>query len=335
MKVFTTQVLEPEGVSILEDVATVVSPPHRNPLIREEFLAGLSDADGVVLIWHTDQVDREAFERSPNLKVVARRGVGYDNIDLDEATRRGVYVTYCPVHVPTIADVAFGLIMCAGRRFPQADQFVRSGQWTEGGSWVAYKFMGYDIHHSTLGIIGLGRIGEAVAKRGLGFDMNILYYDAVRRPEVEAQLGITYAPLDELLAKSDFISINCSLNESTYRLINKDTLKLMKPSAVVVNTARGPIVDLDDLYEALKSGQIGGAGLDVFEPEPLPVDHPILKLDNVVFTPHLGASAMGMRVKMAETVASDVASVLRGEEPTYILNPAVKEVRPLRPRATP
>jgi lactate dehydrogenase-like 2-hydroxyacid dehydrogenase len=334
MKVFTTQVLEPEGVAILTRVAEVVSPPHRNPLKREEFLSGIADADGVILIWHTDIMDREAFDHAPKLKVVVRRGVGYDNIDVAEATRRGVCVAVCPANIPTIADVAFGLIMCAARKFPQADHFVRMGQWKEGGGWVAYKFMGQDVHHSSLGIIGLGRIGQEVAKRALGFDMKVMYYDQIRRPEVEAKMDVTFMLLEELLALSDFISINCALNESTYHLINDHTISLMKKTAILVNTSRGPTVDLEALYRALKGGQLAGAGLDVFEPEPIPVDHPILKLKNVVFTPHLGSSTMGVRILMAEQAARSAASVLLGEEPEYLLNPDVRMARPLRPRST-
>ena len=332
MKVFMTQALEPEGVAILERAAEVVSPPHLNPLSREEFLFGIADADGVILVWHTEMMDREAFERAPKLKVVVRRGVGYDNIDVGEATRRGVYVAVCPVHVSTIADTAFGLIMCAARRLPQADHFVRSGQWTEGGSWVAFKFMGQDVHHSKLGIIGLGRIGQEVAKRALGFEMEVMYYDTVRRPELEAAMDISFAPLEELLVASDFVSLNCALNESTYHLINERTLRLMKPTAIIVNTSRGPTVDLEALYRALKEGRLAGAGLDVFEPEPVPADHPILTLENVVFTPHLGTSTMGARIRMAETAAKGAVSVLLGEEPEFLLNPEVRLVRPLRPR---
>ena len=313
MKVFMTQALEPEGVAILKRVAEVVSPPHLNPLEREEFLSGIADAEGVILVWHTEMMDREAFDRAPKLKVVVRRGVGYDNIDVAEATRRGVYVAVCPVHVPTIADVAFGLIMCAARRFPQADQFVRTGQWVEGGSWVAYKFMGQDVHHSTLGIIGLGRIGQEVAKRALGFDMKVLYYDAVRLPDVEAKMDVVFTPLEELLATADFVSLNCALNESTYHLINERTLSLMKPTAILVNTSRGPTVDLEALYRALKDGRLGGAGLDVFEPEPVPADHPILTLENVVFTPHLGTSTKGARIRMAETAAKGVSACSRAK----------------------
>lgn len=334
MKVFTTQALEPEGMVILERVAEVVSPPHRNPLEREEFLSGITDADGVILIWHTDMMDREAFDHAPKLKVVVRRGVGYENIDVGEATRQGVYVAVCPANVPTIADVAFGLIMCAARKFPQADHFVHTGQWKEGGGWVAYKFMGQDVHHSSLGIIGLGRIGQEVAKRALGFDMKVRYYDPVRRPEVEAKMSIAYVPLEELLATADFISINCALNESTYHLINERTLSLMKRTAILVNTSRGPTVDLNALYRALKEGRLGGAGLDVFEPEPLPADHPILTLENVVFTPHLGSSTMGTRIRMAEMAARSAASVLLGEEPEFLLNPDVRLVRPLRQRSS-
>ena len=334
MKVFMTQALEPEGVAILERVAEVVSPPHLNPLSRKEFLSGIADADGVILVWHTEMMDGDAFDAAPKLKVVVRRGVGYDNIDVLEATRRGVYVAVCPVHVSTIADTAFGLIMCAARRLPQADHFVRTGQWTEGGSWVAFKFMGQDVHHSTLGIIGLGRIGQEVAKRALGFEMKVIYFDTVRRPELETQLGISFTPFEELLRTSDFVSLNCALNESTFHLINERTLRLMKPTAILVNTSRGPTVDLEDLYRALKDGRLGGAGLDVFEPEPVPADHPILALENVVFTPHLGTSTMGVRVRMAETAARGAVSVLLGEEPEFLLNPEVRLVRPLRPRRT-
>lgn len=334
MKVFMTQSMESEGVAIMERVARVVAPPHLRPISREEFLSGIADADGAVMVWHTEMMDRDAFEHAPNLKVVARRGVGYDNIDIEEATRRGVYVTVCPLNIPTIADTAFGLIMCAARRFPQADQFVRSGQWTEGGSWVAFKFMGENIHHATLGLVGLGRIGQEVAKRAKGFDMKILYYDTIRRPEVEADMGVIFSPMDELLATSDFVSLNCALNEATYHLINERTLAMMKPTAILVNTSRGPTVDLDALYRALKAGRLGGAGLDVFDPEPVPVDHPILTLENVVFTPHLGTSTMRTRVEIAKAVANCVVSVLSGEEPEFLLNKEVRQVRPLKPHGS-
>ena len=198
---------------------------------------------------------------------------------------------------------------------------------------MAYKFMGQDVHHSRHGIIGLGRIGQEVAKRALGFEMEVVYYDTVRRPEVEAKMGIVFAPLEELLAEADFIFIHCDLNKPTLYLINERTLSLMKPTAILVNTSRGPMVDLDALYRALKDGRLGGAGLDVFEPEPVPADHPILTLENVVFTPHLGTSTRGSRIRMAETAARGVTSVLLGEEPEFLLNPEVRQVWPLRRRS--
>ena len=177
---------------------------------------------------------------------------------------------------------------------------------------MAYKFMGQDVHHRTLGIVGMGCIGQEVAKRALGFDMKVLYYDGMRRPELETRRGILFVPLEELLAQADFVSINCALNESTHHLINERTLRLMKPTAILVNTSRGPTVDLNALYQALKEGRLGGAGLDVFEPEPVPADHPILSLGNVVFTTHLGTSTMGVRIRMAEAAARGAVSVLMG-----------------------
>lgn len=320
MKVFLTQWLDEKAVDHLKTVADVVCPKMGEPLTRQEFLDGIKDADAVVLTWHTDHMDKEAFEVAKKLKVVSRRGVGYDNIDIKEATRRGVRVTYVPVHTPTIADLTFGLIICAGRRIHVADNFVRSGQWTAGGTWVAHKFMGYDIHHKRLGIIGLGRIGFEVAKRGKGFDMEVIYNDVMRKPELEKKIGIRYASLDELIETSDYISVNCALNDTTRGLINVDKINRMKTGAIVVVSARGGIVDEMAVYEALVSGKLGGAGFDVFEEEPIRPDHPLLKLENVVFTPHLGTSVADMRVKMEMTVAEDVVRVLKGEAPMFALN---------------
>lgn len=320
MKVFLTQPLEPSAVELLKTVADVEMNSTGRPLTREQFLDAIKDADAVVLTWHTDQMDKEAFAVAKRLKVVARRGVGYDNIDLEEATARRIPVTFCPVHTPTIADLTFGLILCAARRIHAADRFVRNGEWTAGGTWVAYKFMGFDVHHKTLGIIGLGRIGAEVAKRARGFDMRVLYNDVVRKPELESSLGVVYAELEDLLREADFVSVNCALNDSTRGLIGEREISLMKTNAVLVVTARGGIVDQTALYNALVQGKLGGAGLDVFEQEPIPPDDPLLRLDNVVFTPHLGTSVADMRERMALVVAEDVVRVLKGEKPVYQLN---------------
>jgi D-3-phosphoglycerate dehydrogenase len=319
MKVFITQTLEKEAIELLETVAEVKTSGVDRPLTREEFLDGIKDADAVIHVWHTEQMDKEALDAAPNLKIIARRGVGHDNIDSKEASRRGIYTTVTPVHTHTIADLTFGLIINAARKIHLADAFVRSGQWTEGGVWVAQKFMGYDVHHKTIGIIGFGNIGKHVAKRAKGFDMNILYYDVNRQIDAEKELGVEYASLDTLLAQSDFVSINCALTESTRHLIDREAIAKMKDKSILVVSARGGIVDEKALYDALVSGKLGAAGLDVFEPEPISPDNPLLKLENVVFTPHLGASVAETRIKMAVTAAKDVVHVLTGNPPEYPL----------------
>lgn len=320
MKVFITQNIEPEAVELLKNHHEVICSGVDHPLTRREFLDGIRDADAVIMVWHTEMMDKEAFAVAKNLKIVARRGVGYDNIDVAEATRRGIWVTVTPTHTHTIADLTFGLIINAARRLPQADNFVRSGLWKEGGTEVARRFMGYDVHHKTLGVIGFGRIGKHVAKRGTGFDMKILYHDVARQPEAEAELNAEYADLDRIFGEADFISINCALTDSTRNLINKDSIAKMKKTAVIVVSARGGIVDEQALYDALKENRLGGAGLDVFEPEPIRSDNPLLTLDNVVFSPHLGTSVYESRVLMVVTAAKDIISVLAGGEPEFPLN---------------
>jgi len=321
MKVFITQTIEKEALEKLEEVAEVITSGFDRPLTREEFLNGIKNADGVILVWHTEQMDKEAFEVAKNLKIVARRGVGYDNIDVEEAKKRGIFVTVTPVNTNTIADLTFGMMINAARRLHVADAFVRSGQWKEEktGTWVARRFMGYDVNHKTLGIIGLGRIGKNLAKRGQGFEMRVLYYDVNRQLEAEKEFGIEFAQLDDLLAESDFISVNCALNDSTRNLINAEAISKMKNNAIVVVSARGGIVNEKDLYEALVAGKLGGAGLDVFEPEPIKPDNPLLKLENVTFSPHMGTNVMEVRIKMAVSAAEDIRRVLSGEKPVYPL----------------
>lgn len=329
MKIFIAQPIQPEGVEILKRVAEVHSNPEGRPLERQEFLGHIQDVEAVVLPWHTDVMDREAIQVASRLQVIGRHGVGYENIDLEAAADRGVYVTFTPVHTPTVADTAFVLLMAAARRIAEADRFVKSGKWTVGGEWVAWQHMGLDVHHKTIGIIGCGRIGAGVARRAHGFDMRILYHDEVERPEVEAETGAKKVPLDHLLQESDFVSVNCALTERTRGLLGAKQFALMKPTAVVINTARGPIVDQKALVEALRSRRIAAAGLDVFIEEPIPPGDPLLHLDNVVLLPHIGSAALDMRRKMAVTVAEDVVRVLAGKQPTYLLNPRVREVRPL------
>lgn len=329
MKVYIAQPIQPEGVEILKQVAEVRSNPEGRPQTRAEFLAQIPDVDAVILPWHTEVMDKEAIGIAKNLKVIGRHGVGYENIDLEAAADRGIYVTFTPVHTPTVADTAFVLLMTAARRIAEADRFVKSGKWTVGGEWVAWQHMGLDIHHKTVGIIGCGRIGANVARRAHGFDMRILYYDEVAQPEVEKQTGAVRVGLEQLLREADFVSVNCALNEKTRGLMGAKQFALMKPTAVFVNTARGPIVDQAALADALKSRRIAAAGLDVFVEEPIRPGDPLLSLDNVVLLPHIGSAAIEMRRKMAVTVAEDVVSVLTGTKPIYLLNPRVLQVRPL------
>lgn len=329
VKIYIAQPIQPEGVKMLETIAEVRSNPEGRPQSRAEFLAQIPDVDAVILPWHTEVMDKEAIGIAKNLKIIGRHGVGYENIDLEAAADRGIYVTFTPVHTPTVADTAFALIMAAGRRIAEADRFVKERKWTVGGEWVAWQYMGQDIHHKTLGVIGCGRIGALVAKRGTGFDMRILYHDEVARPDVEKETGAVRVDLETLLKESDYVSVNCALNERTRGLLSAKQFAMMKPTAVVVNTARGPIIDQAALADALKNRRIAAAGLDVFVEEPILPDDPLLAMDNVVLLPHIGSAAKEMRVKMALTVAEDVVNVLTGKEPTYLLNPRVKEVRPL------
>ncbi|MFC1799040.1 2-hydroxyacid dehydrogenase [Thermodesulfobacteriota bacterium] len=327
MKVFITQLLEQEAIDILSEVAEVKTSGVGRPLTRKEFLDGIKDADAVIHVWHTEIMDEAAMDSAPNLKVISRRGVGYDNIDIDAATRRGIFVTYTPVHIATISDLTFGLIINAARRLHRADAFVRSGAWTEGGSWVAKKFMGYDVNHKNLGIIGLGRIGYEVAKRGKGFDMKVKYYDVVKKSDAEKELNIEYSDLEELIKTSDFIAVTCAKTEKTKNLMNAERISMMKEGAILVVSARGGIVDEKALYKALKSGKLGGAGLDVFEPEPIDKNDPLLKLDNVMFTPHLGTTVLGTRINMAVSLAEDIVSIFKGQEPKYSFNKDVLKKR--------
>jgi D-3-phosphoglycerate dehydrogenase len=329
MKIFIAQPIQPVAVEILKKVAEVRANPEGRPLSRQEFLRNIPDVDAVVLPWHTDVMDREAIGIASRLQVIGRHGVGYDNIDLEAATERGIYVTFTPVLAPTMADTTFALLMAAARLIPQADQFVKAGHWTIGGEWVPWKFLGLDIHHKTLGIIGCGRVGGGVARRAHGFDMRILYYDEVARPDVEAETGAKKVALDELLREADLVSVSCALNERTRGLLGARQFALMKPTAVLVNTARGPVLDQAALVEALKTRRISAAGLDVFVEEPIPPGDPLLSLDNVVVLPHIGSATLENRRKMGVTVAEDVVSVLTGKQPTYLLNPRVREVRPL------
>jgi glyoxylate reductase len=290
-------------------------PPPRDVLLRK-----VEDIEGLLSLL-TEKVDGELFSRAPKLKVVSNCAVGFDNIDIPEATKHGIIIGNTPgVLTETTADFAFALLMAAARRVVEGDKIVRSGGWK---TWGPMTLLGYDIYGSTLGIIGLGRIGMAVATRAKGFGMKLLYYDLIRRKDVENELGIKYVGLDTLLKESDFVTIHTNLTPETRHLIGAKQFAMMKKTSVLINDARGPIVDNNALYEALRDGKIGFAGLDVTEPEPIPSNHPLLTLDNVIITPHIASASVETRTKMGLMAAENLIAGLKGEMPPNPVNPEV------------
>jgi glyoxylate reductase len=296
------------------------------PPPRDELLRRVAGVDGF-LAMVVDRVDDELLDwAGPQLRVVSNFGVGFDNIDVPACTRRGVAVgNTAGVLTETTADEAFALLMAAARRIPEASEYVREGRWK---AWQPLLLLGADVHHATLGIIGFGRIGQEVAKRARGFDMQVLYYNRhPLSPSEEAMLGVRRADLDELLASSDFISLHVSLTPETRHLMNRDTFAKMKRSAILVNTSRGPVVSSDDLYAALRDGVIAGAALDVTDPEPIPADHPLLTLPQCLIVPHIASASIATRREMTRISVANLLAGLRGEPLPSWVNPDAYKVR--------
>jgi glyoxylate reductase len=288
------------------------------PVPREVLLKEIEDVDGIYCML-TDLIDEEVMENAPQLKIISTLAVGYNNIDVIAAERRGITVTNTPgVLTETTADLTFALLMATARRLVESSDFVREGEW---GAWSPMQLTGQDIFGATLGIIGLGRIGEALVKRAKGFDMNVLYYNRSRKVSKETELGIEFAELEVLLQESDYVCIMIPYSPEVHHLIGKDELKLMKKQAVLINTARGGIVDENALYQALKNGEIWAAGLDVFEEEPVPLNHPLLTLHNVTALPHIGSASICTRLRMANLVADNIINVLSGKDPLTAVTP--------------
>jgi len=288
-------------------------PPPRNVLLKN-----VAEIDGLLSLL-TDNIDAELMSKAPKLRVISNYAVGFDNIDVQEATKRGIIVANTPgVLTETTADFAFALLMSAARRVVEGDKMVRTGKWR---TWGPMILLGQDVHGATLGIIGLGRIGSAVARRAKGFGMNILYSDVIRNEQTEAQLGIRYVDMDTLLSQSDFITLHTNLTHETHHLISSKQFHKMKRTAILVNTSRGSMVDNMALYEALQTGRIAYAALDVTDPEPLPADHPLLTLDNVIVAPHIASASVAARTKMAHMAADNLIAALKGEMPPNPVNP--------------
>ena len=326
-EIYITRELPERGLNIIKKHFDAEVWPEYAPPPKKTIMEKAKNVDALVSLL-SDKIDAEVFNASPKLKIVSQLAVGFDNIDIPEATKRGIYVTNTPeVLTDTTADFAWLLLMAVARRIVEADKYVHTGQWKVG--WHPAMLTGRDIHHTTIGIVGAGRIGYAMAKRAKGFDMNILFYDVIPRPEMEKDFGAEKTDLDTLLKESDFVSLHVPLMKETHHLINAEKLKLMKKTAYLINNARGPVVDEKALYEALKNGQIAGAGLDVFEQEPTPLDNPLLKLDNVVVAPHISSASLETRAKMSEIVADNLVSFFEGKKPPNLVNPDVMKVKPL------
>ena len=325
-KVYVSSNEVPEkALQILRSIAEVKVNPKDGPPEHATLLKEVADADGLFCLL-TERIDAELLDAAKKLKVAANMAVGYDNINVPEATKRGIVVTNTPgVLTETVADLAMGLILAIARRTVEADRYVRSGKWVIG--WTPMMMVGSDVHGKTLGIYGLGRIGAALAQRAKGFDMKLIFHDVYRNAELEKKLGIKYVSFEDLLKDSDYLSIHVPLLPETRHSIAAKQLALMKKSAFLVNTSRGPVIDEQALIKALQEKTIAGAALDVFEKEPIDTSSPLLKMDNVVIVPHIASASIETRTAMAVMAAQGIVSVLKGQIPPNIINKEVVKVK--------
>ena len=320
-KVYVTRMIPEEGIELLKKYCEVEINPEDRPLKREELLDVIKDKDAVVTQLN-EKVDAEFFDSAKNLKIVANYAVGFDNIGLKEATKRKIYVTNTPdVLTNATAELAWALLFAAARRVIEADKFTREGKFT---GWAPNLFLGKAVTGKTLGVIGAGRIGQAFAKMSKGFDMKILYTANTPKEEFEKETGAKYVDLETLLKESDFVSLHVPLTPHTRHLIGEKELKLMKKTAILINTARGPVVDEKALVNALKNKDIYAAGLDVYEKEP-EITEELKALDNVVILPHIGSATDEARRDMAVLVAQNIIDVIEGRTPRTLVNKDILE----------
>jgi glyoxylate reductase len=321
-KVFVARKMAQEALDMISAVSDMELWEDDLPPPRDVLLKKVPDVEGLLSLL-TDKVDGELMDAAPKLKVISNMAVGFDNIDVPAATSRSILVGNTPgVLTETTADFAFTLLVAAGRRVVEGDKFTRRGDWK---TWGPMILLGYDIHNATLGIVGSGRIGMEMAKRARGFNMKVLYCDVVRRtPEDEKKFELEYVPsLHQLLPRADFVTIHVPLTAETRHMISAAEFAAMKPTAVFINTSRGPVVDQKALYQALKSGQIFAAGLDVTEVEPIPMDDPLLTLDNIIIAPHIASGSVATRTKMATMAAANLIAGLKREMLPNCVNPEV------------
>ena len=318
-RIYVSRQIFPDALDLIEKTAEIDLWPDDKPPSPEQLKEALADAEGAI-INVMDRIDRPLLEAAPKLKVLSQVAVGLDNIDIPEATKRGILLGYTPgVLAKSTADLAFALLLAVARRVVESDKWVRGGNWEI--SHHPMFWLGSEVNGSTLGVIGLGGIGTETAKRALGFDMKVLYHSRTRKRDVEEEYGFKYASFKRILEESDFLSIHVPLTPKTQGFISEKQLKSMKKSAILINLSRGPVVDTEALYKSLTSGSIAGAGLDVFDPEPIPSDHPILGLDNVVVLPHIGSASNRSRRDMHLLAARNLISGLKGERMEECANP--------------
>ena len=319
-KVFVTRVIRDAGLDLVREFCDAEIWHDDMPPARDVLLEKVRGMDGLLCLL-TDRIDGELLDAAgPQLKVVSNHAVGFDNIVVPDATARGIPVGNTPgILTDATADIAFALLLAAARRIVESERYLRAGKWK---TWHPSLLLGMDLAGKTLGLVGFGRIGRAVAKRAAGFDLHVIYYSPNAKPEFNA---MPVNSLDELLRESDFISIHTPLNESTRHMVNGDFLSKMKRNAILVNTSRGPVVDQDALYQALRSKQIFAAALDVTDPEPLPLDSPLLTLENCLIVPHIGSASEKTRDDMARLAALNLIAGLKGERLPHCVNPEVYE----------
>lgn len=322
--ILITHALPEEWLVSLQGHVRMTVGPANTSGFTPDLLDRLPEAEGLFCLL-VDRVDESILSRATNLKVVSNMAVGVDNIDVAACTKRGIPVGNTPgVLTEGTADLTMSLLLSAARRLPEASTDAREGRWT---TWSATGWLGADLNGATLGIIGMGKIGRAVAARARGFGLHLIYTDIDPRPDDEKAFGVTYKPFHDLLSTSDFISIHVPLTPATRKLINEKTLQLMKPTAILINAARGPIVDTDALYRALSEGWIAAAALDVTEPEPLPASHPLYKLSNCLIVPHIGSATYGTRKSMAESACANLLAGLEGRPLPNCVNPEVYPIK--------
>ena len=324
-KIIVTQKVPDPAYPPLEEIGDVEANMEEGLIWPYEELRRRGPGHDYIYSLLTDNVDARFLEAcaaaTPRLKMVANMAVGFNNIDVDAATRLGIAVSNTPgVLSDTTADLAFALLMATARRIPEAERFLRAGKYT---GWGPLLFCGVDVHGATLGLIGAGRIGKLLAKRSIGFDMNVIYYDVYRMSqEEEQQYHVTYMPFEDVLQQADFVSIHTPYMPSTHHLIGERELNLMKSGAILINTARGPIVDEKALVKALQAGTIAAAGLDVYENEPA-VEPELLTMENVVLLPHIASASLRTRTLMATMASDNIVAHYHGQRPPNILNPEV------------